>query len=332
MKQRTLYLRVGAMLAGSLLLLVALVLALTGDKLRGGEAFESYFGESVQGLEIGAPVKYRGVTLGHVTRIGLVSAEYGTAAEEQIVDAMYRLIVVRFKINPKLLGKLPDTESAVRHGLRAKLANQGLTGVMYVELDFLPPDQYPVTQVPWTPLDDYIPSVPSTIAQVQDQVTGLLRKFNAVDLEHISRNVDGLISDLRQDLGAQGDVHAALVQARTALTDLQGQIDHADVPSLAAQLKRTAASIDALAQGKQTRAVLDTAQDDLKRLQPLIAALQQTAARAGVSVADVQAELMPILEDVRAAVQNLRETTETIRRDPGSVLQEGAPPRSHRTP
>jgi hypothetical protein len=51
-----------------------------------------------------------------------------------------------------------------------------------------------------------------------------------------------------------------------------------------------------------------------------------------VSVADVQAELMPILEDVRAAVQNLRETTETIRRDPGSVLQEGAPPRSHRTP
>jgi ABC-type transporter Mla subunit MlaD len=327
MNQRTLFMRVGAMLAGSAIVLVVLVLTLTGDQLGGGRAYETYFSESVQGLDIGAPVKYRGVTLGHVTGIGLVSAEYGTSAEEQIVDEMYRLIVVRFKINPKLLGKLPDTETAVRSGLRAKLANQGLTGVMFVELDFAPPEQHPYAQPPWTPLDDFIPSVPSTIAQVQDEVTQLLHKFSAIDVNGITRNVDGLITDLRHTVSDRGNVGLTLAQARSALADVRDQINKADLPALSAQLRRTGAAVETLSQGRQTRALLDTAEADLQRLPPLIAALQQTTNRAGAGVADIQSELIPILEDVRAAVANLRETTESIRRDPGSVLQQGAPPK-----
>ena len=72
------------MVLGSLLLLVGLVLALTGDRWHEGQAYETYFSESVQGLDVGAPVKYRGVTLGRVSHIGLVSAEYGATAEEQV--------------------------------------------------------------------------------------------------------------------------------------------------------------------------------------------------------------------------------------------------------
>jgi len=329
MNQRTLYIRVGAMLAGSAAMLIILVVALTGDKLTAGQAYETYFGESVQGLDIGAPVKYRGVTLGHVTSIGLVSAQYGTTAEEQIVDAMYRLIVVRFKVNPKLLGKLPDTESAVRHGLRAKLANQGLTGVMFLELDFVPTDQYPVVSVPWTPLDDYIPSVPSTIEQVQDEVTQVLHKLSTLDLNGLVTNVDGLITDVRNQFGKNGDLRQTLVQARAAISDAQTQLTQSDLPALSAQLRRTGAAIEVLAQGKQTRALLDAAQADLQKLPPLIAAAQQTIGRAGNGVADLQSELLPILEAVRAAAENLRETTETIRRDPGSVLLQGAPPKGH---
>jgi len=127
MNQRTLFVRVGALLAGSLALLVVLVLVLTGDHWHPGVEYESYFKESVQGLEIGAPVKYRGVTLGHVNKIGLVAGEYGTPGGTPIDPSWYRLIVVRYKINPKLIGKLPDAASIVSDGLRVKLANQGLT-------------------------------------------------------------------------------------------------------------------------------------------------------------------------------------------------------------
>jgi ABC-type transporter Mla subunit MlaD len=327
MSQRTLYVRVGALLAGSAALLVVLILALTGDRWHPGVEYESYFKESVQGLEIGAPVKYRGVTLGHVTRIALVAAEYGRPENSPMSQSFYQLIVVRYKINPKLIGKLPDSSSIVSDGLRIKLANQGLTGVMYLELDFVKPESNPIQPLPWTPLDDYIPSVPSTIAQVQDQVTQVLDRINRIDFPAIASNVDGLVSDLRHEVSGNGDLHATLAKAQDALVDLRTQVKNANLAALSEQLRKTGAAVETLAQGRQTRALLDAAQEDLKRLPPLISSLQQTVDRAGGGVADIQSELIPILQDVRAAVQNLRETTESIRRDPGSVLLQGPPPR-----
>jgi ABC-type transporter Mla subunit MlaD len=327
MNQRALYLRVGAMVLGSIVLLVGLILALTGNRWHEGQAYETYFRESVQGLDVGAPVKFRGVTLGRVNHIGLVSAEYGATAEDQVMDPTYRLIVVRFKIDPRRVGKLPTTDEAVKSGLRAKLANQGLTGVMYLELDFLPPDQNPPQTVPWVPDDDYIPSVPSTFAQIQDSVTILLQHLNAIDFTAIVNKVDGLLDDVRRDLGGSGDVHATLGAARTLLQDLQQRVDEADIPALTAQLRGAGASVQTLADGKQTRELLAQARADLAKLPPLVDSLQRTADHAGNGVNDLRAELIPILQEVRAAVQNLRETTESIRRDPGSVLWQGPPPR-----
>jgi paraquat-inducible protein B len=327
MNQRTLFLRVGALLAFSAALLIGLVLLLTGDHWHRGHAYETYFRESVQGLDVGAPVKYRGVTLGHVTSIGLVSAVYGATADEQVMDPTYRLIVVRFQVDPRRIGKLPDTETAVKTGLRAKLANQGLTGVMFLELDFLPPDKYPVQAVPWTPLDDYIPSVPSTFAQVQDMVTDVLGRLDRIDYAGLIKNLDGLVSDLRHEMASGGDVHAALEQARQTIADAQSRIDSADLPALSAQLRRTGDAVSQLAQGGPTRDLVAQTRAAVARLPRLIDSLTQTANRAGAGVADTEAELIPILQDIRTAVANLRDITEAIRRDPGSVLLQGPPPK-----
>ena len=74
MEGRAIYLRVGALILLGVALAVALIWFLGGGQLKHGTLLESYFRESVQGLEVGAPVKYRGVTIGRVTELGLVSA------------------------------------------------------------------------------------------------------------------------------------------------------------------------------------------------------------------------------------------------------------------
>ena len=327
---RGLFLRVGLLLVGSAALLIGAILALTGDRLAGGKMYETYFRESVQGLDVGAPVKFRGVTLGRITNIGLVSAEYGATEAEQVMDPTYRLIVVRFKIEPKRVGRLPETAQAVASGLRARLANQGLTGVMYLELDFLPPELHPVDKLPWTPTDDYVPSVPSTIAQVQTAVTDLLVKLDGMDLKRLVGDAGGLVSDLRAQVAPGGSVPATLDAARAAIADLRSQLLGADLPALSAQLRRTGASVETLAAGPQTRQVLAQANRALEHVPQLIATLQAAVSRAGGGVGDVQAELMPILRDARVTLQNLRDTSEQLRRDPGQLLWQAPPPRDFR--
>jgi ABC-type transporter Mla subunit MlaD len=327
MNQRAMFLRVGALLVFSVAAIVVLILVLTSDRWHRGHNYETYFRESVQGLEIGAPVKYRGVTLGNVYNIGLVSAEYGATADEQVMDPTYRMIVVRFKVNPRRIGRLPDTATAVRIGLRAKLANQGLTGVMFLELDFVPPDQNPPQAVPWVPDEDYIPSIPSTFAQVQDMVTQLLTSLDKIDYAGMLRNVNGLVSDVRRELDDGGDAQAVLAQARRTIADVQSRIDAADIPALSAQLRSTAEAFGQLAQGGPTRDVIAQARAALGRLARLTDELSQVSRHADTGLSDTEAELTPILRDLRAAMANLREATEAIRRDPGSVLLQGPPPR-----
>lgn len=327
MAQRQASLRVGLLLAASLAMVVGIVLALTGNRLADGRAYESYFRESVQGLDVGAPVKFRGVTLGRITNIGLVSAKYGATADEQVMDPQYRLIVVRYKIDPKKIGRLPATADAVKSGLRAHLASQGLTGVMYLELDFVDPANYPTMSVPWQPQDEYIPSIPSTIAQVQDTITNIARKLDAIDFQSLFGHVDGLIASLQAELQPGGHANSAIIDAQATIAALRRQIEGADLPGLSAQFKATGASLQALADGQKTRQSVAAARDALEKLPPLIATLDRTARDTDRSLADLTAELLPVLKSARIAMENLRDASETLRRDPGSALWQGAPPR-----
>ncbi len=327
MPARSLYIRVGLLIVLTIAMVIGVVLALTGNRLSDGHKYETYFRESVQGLDVGAPVKFRGVTLGRITNIGLVAAEYPASAEQHIGDPTYRLVVVRFKLDPKRMGRVPETKVAVQTGLRTHLASQGLTGVMYMELDFVPPGEHPVAALPWAPEDDYIPSIPSTIAQVQDTLTNIMVKLDAVNFGKLFANVDGLVSSLHAELDQGGDAHTAIADARGAIAALRTQVEQADLPGLSAQLKQTGASFQHLADGPQTRDTIKAARAALDKLPGLIAALQAASARADHGVADISAELLPILRDTRATMQNLRDASETIRRDPGQVLWQGAPPK-----
>jgi ABC-type transporter Mla subunit MlaD len=328
MARRGSYLRVGLLLLAGLAVALGLVLWLAGSQLGRGKLYETYFNESVQGLNIGAPVKYRGVTVGQVTEMGLAAAQYGDFSLTYLRQPDYQLVFVRYRIDTSEMVKVPSTADAVQAGLRARLASQGLTGLTYVELDILR-DAPPPLLIPWTPRGDYIPSVRSTISQVQDAAQLLAARLGKLDIEGLVNNLSGLAGDLRSDL-RDGDVHKAATAATDLLTSLQDQIQRADLPGLSTALKQ-------LAQGPQTQQLLASSAVAASRfataaaeLPKLIAALQATARHADNTSADLAAELGPILRDAQTVVGNLRDTTESLRRDPGQLLFGGPPPREKR--
>jgi len=328
------YFRIGLLIIGGIALLVALIWFLAGAQVSHGIIFESYFHESVQGLEVGAPVKYLGVTLGRVTDIGLVSAEYGTGTLTDIERQPFEQVYVRGIVDPRKIGNVPDTDTAVQMGLRARLGSQGITGLSYIELAFVNPQQYPAASVPWTPKAPHIPSMPSAFSQVQDAAQQVLAKLNRVDLDRLATQFTGLLSDLRSELSS-GDLHDTLVEMKSLLQATNEALHQADLPGLSADLKRTSTAVRDTFQSQQTQKLLDNAAltaerlaNAANRLPALISSAQATAQRIGNSTADIEQALIPILRDIQTTVTNLRELSQALRRNPGGVLFGNPPPRT----
>jgi ABC-type transporter Mla subunit MlaD len=291
----------------------------------------------VEGLEVGAPVKYRGVTVGRVIETGLVTAEYGTHNLPMELDQQtYRLVFVRFVVDPARIGlpaaQVSDPTAAVQFGLRVRLASQGITGLTYAELDFVDPEKYPALDVPWTPRDPYIPSMPSTLLELKNQATEFLAKLNRLDLDGVIASLTGLVGDVRGNLD-HGDLHLTLARSAELLRTVNDAVRAADLPGLTADLRHTSEALRAVAADPdlhRTLANAAVATDHLAaasaRLGPLIAVLQATAGRVGNGTADLQQALLPILRDAEAAAANLRDTTEELRRYPPQFLLATPPP------
>lgn len=333
MEGRGAFLRVGLLIVGGVALLVGLIWFLGGTKINKGTLYESYFRESVQGLEIGAPVKYRGVTVGRVSEIGLVTAAYNTGTPAQLDRQIYRMVLVRFLVDRAKFGRLPETAPAVEMGLRTRLASAGLTGTTYIELDFVNPRRYPAEAVPWKPTAEYIPSMPSTLTQVQDAAQQLLSRLDQIDLVRLADGLTRVLDDLHGEM-TTGDVHGVLTRMTSLLQTTEDSVKAADLAAVSADLRKTSGSIRDLAQSRDVQRILANAAQATDRLvattaqlPALIASLQATSRRADNGTADLQQGLGPLLRDMQATAANLRDLTETLRRNPAQVLVGQPPPR-----
>ncbi|MDB5316183.1 MAG: hypothetical protein JWO26_2833 [Rhodospirillales bacterium] len=313
-----LYLRVGALIVAGGALLVGFVLFLTAGRFgEQGVIFETYLRESVQGLEVGSGVRYRGVAIGRITEISLAAAEYGRGQATAFSGA-YQLVVVRYAVDMARVGPVPEHSVAMDMGLRTRIASQGLTGLSYLELDFIDSARgQPVPELPWTPRYSFIPSTPSTVAAVTSAAEALVDRLGKLDIEGLIDGATLLVTDLRGQLNG-GDVGALVREGSATLRTL----------------REAAAALQGIAQSPELRATFVNASQaaselrtSLQRLPDLIRAMEATVRTARTISSDAQADLSPILRDLRATTTNLRETTESLRRSPGQAIFGGPPER-----
>src|SRR5215468_10915378 len=137
MEENKRYARLGIFVVMSLVIMAAVLFLLGGRKLfQPTFTFETYFNESVAGLELGAPVRFRGVPLGQVSEILTSSATYEADVP---LGKRHEYIVVRAKVNfsAKEAEQMQrDVAQMVKKGLRAQTQLAGLTGQQYLSIDF----------------------------------------------------------------------------------------------------------------------------------------------------------------------------------------------------
>jgi ABC-type transporter Mla subunit MlaD len=333
MEGRALYLKVGLLIVAAIVVGLALVWFLSGGQVRQGELLETYFSESVEGLQVGSNVQYRGVTVGRVTRIGVVSAVYGRS-EQDVSRPLYQEVMVRYVADMKKIGTFPSVESAVKDGLRAQLNSRLVTGLAYINLDFANPKDYPPQHILWEPEGAYVPSMPSAFSQVQNAGQQLLAQLDQVDVAKLVSSLTDLSENLDKELTA-GDVHRMLGSATDLLTTTQASVKAADLAGLSADLKKTLASVQTVATNPDLRKLLSNgalATDHLATLTAqmgkLVQSLEATVRQAQTGTTALQAGLAPILRNLSATSSNLRDLAESLRQYPAQVLS-GPPPRTN---
>ena len=178
---------VGAFVIGGLTLLVAGIILLGGGRMFSDDIeYVLYFDGSVSGLSIGAPVVFRGVPMGQVTRISLEA----NPRDASVTIPVYIRLDENSIVRAGVAGELTDNfrqeilRRLIQRGLRARLQLQSLiTGQYRVELDFLPntPANFR------SPMPDReIPTLPSPIDTLQRTVASL-------PLEEMARTTAGIL-------------------------------------------------------------------------------------------------------------------------------------------
>jgi len=333
-----LYFGVGVLILTGAALTIGFVLFLTSGRLgRDATIYETYLRESVTGLDVGASVRFRGVAVGRITEIDLVSAAY-TMGDIPPNAPEYQLVLLRFAVDHLRLGSIPTMEQVINRGLRVRLASQGITGVSYLEADFVDPARFPAQTYPWQPRFTVIPSIPSTVAQVTSAAERLVQRLETFDFDELFSSIAGLAGDLRRIAGSD-DVTRMLHEAAEAMAALRSAIADAGIPATLAEIRAAAHGVGEVATSTgnvvtspelrnmvtsagQAAADLRTA---IARLPAAIQGLDATLRAARAVTTDTQADLVPLLRDLRATAANLRDVTEALRRSPSQTLW-GAPP------
>jgi len=306
---------------------------------------ETYIDESVQGLDVGSPVKFRGVPVGRVEDISLTSAAYRTRLQYVLVRMSISSNMFQFPLNNP---RSPELRAALDRGFRIRIAPQGLTGVAYLEADYLDPERNPSLQIDWQPDYPYIPSARSRITQLSEAVERILRNFSDIDISQLSQSLDkslvamsklaesanldkiggqasGLLQELRAtnrqitllvsnpDLkNAISDVSAGAGRARQIIEKAEKPVNQflADMPQATDSLNRLVKRLDAVA-------------SDLPQTS---AELRQTIQRMNRLIASQQRDIEQTMGNLRAISENMKEITESSKKYPSQTLFGGPPP------
>ena len=308
---------VGFFVAGGLAIIVATVIWLgMSNFFKKGDLYSIFFDESVQGLTVEAPVKYRGVPIGRVQFIKV-------AADSHLIEVVIEL----------------DQEFTMQSRVIAQLKVVGITGNMFIELDhqgvqsFSPvetplsfPTEYPVIQSRSSDIKQLFDSVDEIVQNIRtiniaELATGIQETMQHVDNAIVGANIAGLSSQIQTTLQQFDSVLSdnnlpAMIQS---LSSLMTQIDHSvqalDTAGISAEAK------------KSLRDIREQSQALLRSTKPLLSSTKKTIGTAEATLENFNHQLLLISQQTERTNSRLNDLIDHISEQPSQLLFGDAPER-----
>lgn len=315
MRQKSTYFKVGLFVLLCAAALIAGLLFVGADTARGkGFYVETYIDESVQGLSVGSSVMHRGVNIGQVERITFVQAEYPMEPNSPEFKRFGRYVMVVVAIDPRRfpgLDRNPAMITAmlrnqVSLGLRFKLSYQGITGLSYLEADYVDPNT-PELAVPWVPKNIYISSTPSLITSFTLAVDNVFQRLGRIDFEGLFAHFNKTLDDIQGTL-RDAEV-AALRDSAVAMMD---------------EFKKTNNEIRMLLEVSDTPAP--------GNLRTAIEEFSNTLIHLDELLGQHEMDVDKITADLKILMQNLRQLSDSVKDNPARLLFAAPPQKSEVLP
>tara|TARA_R110002167_G_scaffold67524_1_gene190899 strand:+ start:1726 stop:3408 length:1683 start_codon:yes stop_codon:yes gene_type:complete len=227
--------------------------------------------DTIRGLQVGAPVEYRGLIIGKVLAINSLDT-----TQEDLLEQGYDIPVV-ISIQP---GRVQQPDNAIglafirkqtslwiEQGLRATLKTGNLlTGALFVDLQHYPdaPPLKPQRQMGY----EVIPTITGEFSEITSKVTAILDNINEIKLKEISENANTMLSQISQSAQA---LQATASSVERLLNTVQED-------KISSTLTNTLENISNLTQDysadsetyKELNHTMQSLQSTLKELQPLL--------------------------------------------------------------
>lgn len=307
--------RVGAFVIASAALLLGGVIVLgSGRFFHDTEIIETSFKESVDGLQIGGPVKYRGVPIGEISLITFADRLYPNAEQGKPEFDYGSPVVVRMKVRIDVFGPerselfTKDIERGVDGGLRARMRSAGLTGGTFIELDMIEPGTAQGANVmPLVHPDyPYIPSAPSLLGELLSTFERVASKIDGFDFDGIEKRVIDTLDTAGKLLGTEG---------KSILVKADGLMD---------DLKKTNALLQrALDDPKLASMVHDgseLARDLREALPEAISRYSELAEQLSTTLSGSDHDIQRLIRALRETAENLEALSERAQQDPPQLL------------
>lgn len=278
-----------------------------------GRRYVLYFDETVRGLSVGAPVLLFGLPAGEVTEVGLAldPATMAIRPRAHITFFPERLVA---SLSPQqqatgkaLAAASPEARldflrrAVEERGVRAQLRSGNLlTGQLFVAFDRFPGSPKP--KIDWTKDPIELPVVPSTVADLEGKLHGILAKLDNLPFEAIG-------NELKKDLTALG-------QTLDGANKLLSDVDTTLMPGLKTTVEganRLVSNVDA---------DLKTTLDELRRaIASADQVLKSTDATLVGTNAPAQQEIRDALQEIVRAARSVRVLADYLERHPESLIR-----------
>jgi len=289
-------------------------LLLLGARSWGKKTVEvvSYFDESVQGLELGTSVKFRGVTVGRVASIDIArDLRHVQVTSELSVEKVSRLDLGVAGSGLKKTKLSPD--------LRVQLAQTGITGVRFVLIDFFDPKTNPVEALPFETPSNYIPTASSTMKNLEDTLTKTANRFPEIADEAARAMTQvRLVAEQIQAGRLPDHANDTMARADASLSELSAQLRALNAAQLSSGVEQNLKEFNAvLVRTNALLARLD-GEDGLFHNAERSADAIGEVARGARSLGP---ELELTLREVRGAAHSIKRLADDLDRDPDMLLK-----------